>query len=224
MVTYFNLAAPDSDRLRADHMEGAPDEKEIVRCRKGHLAVYRRISDLALQVKHDDVKQTMIWPWIAESCVVHERIVREFQDFKLTGYRVRPAQVRFRNGAVSRSYVELVVTGWGGVARPESGIRLLETCPECSWKRYSGLHDVEQFIDWNQWTGEDFFKVWPTPYTLITCRVAEALLHLDVKSFVLQDLQEIPAIVRESGFTVGRLSDRMPEDLALKYSERVDLN
>jgi len=223
MVTYFNLGAPDSDGLRADHMEGAPDEKEIVHCPRGHVAVYRRTSDLALQLKHSKRNETVIWPWTSGDCVVHKRLLAEFEQHQLTGYRLRTAIVRSRDGVVSRDYCELIVTGWAGVARPESGIRIIERCPACPWKKYSGLSNVEQLIQWDQWTREDFFKVWPTPYILITERVAELLLKLRVKSFSLKGLQDIPSIIRESGFTVGRLSDRMPEDLALKYGKPLGL-
>jgi hypothetical protein len=222
MVTYFNLQAPDSDRLLADHMEGTP-AYEIEHCSRGHLAVYRRISDLALQLKHDNRDETMVWPWFSGGCVIHEQLLTKFEEQKFTGYRLRPATVRFRDGARSRDYREVVVTGWAGIARPESGIQVLEKCPACAWKKYSGLRDVEQLIQWDQWTGEDFFKVWPASYVLITERVAELLLKLHIKSFTLQGLEDVPAIVRESGFTVGRLSDVIPEDLALKYGKPLGL-
>jgi hypothetical protein len=114
--------------------------------------------------------------------------------------------------------------GWAGVARPESGIRLIEACPGCGYKRYSGLQEVEQLIDWGQWSGEDFFMVWPLPkFRLVTRRVADVLEGLKVKSFSLGSLRRIevrkaPAALQGSrGFAVGRLSAFMPQDIAVKY-------
>lgn len=107
VVTYFNLAEPDNERLLAD----APNEKhEIVRCPKGHLAVYRRIDDLALEVKHTKREERIIWKWIS-GCVFHESILAEFERDGIAGYRLRPASVKFKDGPVSYEYRELIVTG-----------------------------------------------------------------------------------------------------------------
>jgi len=222
MITYFNLHAPESAHLRADEMEGAPtEERQILRCQASsdHLAGRRRLRDLALQVRHNKRDELIIWPWIS-GCLIHDRLLAEFKRHELTGYRVRDARVRFRDGVVSRDYRELQVTGWGGVARPESGIRIVKCCQACRWKKYSRLIDSESLIDWNQWTGEDFFVVWPLPnYILVTERVAGLLLNLDAKSFELRSLEGVGG----DGFTVGRLSNFMPEDLAIKYGAPIGL-
>jgi hypothetical protein len=147
-------------------------------------------------------------------CLVHEKLLAEFRKANLTGYRTRPATLRFRDRAVTTEYQELVVTGWGGMARPESGIKLRKSCPACRWKKYTPLTDAEQLIDWNQWTGDDFFIVWPLQmFTLITERAAELLLGLDIRSFAIAGLDD----TCQFGFGTGRLSNRMPLDLALRY-------
>jgi hypothetical protein len=184
---------------------------------KPHCAVYRRVSDLALEVNHSDRGKLMIWPWL-ENCVVHEELLSQFRSANLTGYRTRPATLRFADGAVTAEYMELIVTGWAGVARPESGIHVRNSCPACHWKEYTGLKDAEQLIDWQQLTGEDFFVVWPMANSiLVTERVAELLMRLNIEDFELRGVDEVPPRVAQSGFTVGRLSDSMPEDVALKY-------
>jgi hypothetical protein len=82
------------------------------------------------------------------------------------------------------------------------------------------LRDPERLIDWSQWTGEDFFMVWPLPNAiLITGRVAELLLNLDAKSFELRSLDQLGS----HGFTVSSLSNFMPEDVALKYGTLLGL-
>jgi hypothetical protein len=220
MITYFNLHRPESERLLADDSEGSRCiEKLPCPISHEHVDGLRRVSDLALEVKHDSRDEKIVWRWI-EGCVVHESLVAEFRKGGLTGYRLRPSTVRFRDGGISKDYQELIITGWAGIARPESGIRVTKRCPRCQWKKYSSLRDVERLIDWSQWSGGDFFIVWPLPgFILITERVAELLLSLDIKSFQLRGLQEIGSF----GFTVARLSDFMPEDLAIKYGRPLGL-
>jgi hypothetical protein len=213
-VTYFILEGSDNERLRAD----TPNEEyEIVRCPNGHMSVYRRIGDLALRVKHNKRDERIIWAWIS-GCVFHKSILAEFDRQGFTGYRLRPATVRFRDGTVSDQYQELVVTGWAGVARAESGIRPTIKCERCHSVRYSAPTDCSQIIDWNQWTGDDFFFVWPLPNSiLITERVAELLLRLAVKSYRLGGFQDCDPIVWTTGISPLRLSNYLPADLMVKY-------
>jgi hypothetical protein len=82
-------------------------------------------------------------------------------------------------------------------------------------------------VDWSQWTGEDFFIVWPTAaYKLVTERVAQWFLARKVKSVRLEGgftEREGQPILSNLGFTVGRLSDYLPEDLAIKYGRAFGL-
>jgi hypothetical protein len=51
MITCFNFHGLDNERLLAD----APNqEHRILRCSAGHLDVNRRVSDLAVEVKHNN--------------------------------------------------------------------------------------------------------------------------------------------------------------------------
>src|SRR6266536_1266524 len=181
MITYFNLHRPESERLLGDCSEAAPGleaQTEILPCpiTKEHVGGSRRISPLYVQVKHDRRDDLMIWCW-GPGCVVHEQLLGDFAQQGFTGYQIRPATVRFRDGSTSIDYRELIVTGWAGMAAPESGIRVVKSCPACHWKTYSAFNDIERLIDWTQWTGDDFFIVWPLPlFTLITERVAQFLL------------------------------------------------
>src|SRR5439155_971851 len=218
---------PHAERLFADNNKNATLKKE--RLSTCPIDVFhsgiRRVSDLALQVKHNKRDELIIWTWIpGRESIVHHKVLAEFERRGFTGYRLRPATVRFRDGQVSNDYQELIVTGWAGIARPESGIRVVKSCPGCLWKEYSGLTDAEELIDWNQWTGEDFFIVWPMPnQIMITERVADFLLSHHVKSFEFLDLESVDPLIRNSGFTVAQLSDGFPEDLAVKYGRPLGL-
>lgn len=223
MVTYFNLHWPDSERLLADTETDEETEDKACPITTKHLDGSRRVSPLALTLKHNRRDETMIWCWV-EGLVVHERLLEGFEQQGFTGYRTRAATVRFRDGQLSNNYQELIVTGWAGVATPDSGVRVKKGCPACHWKNYTGITDYEKVIDWSQWTGEDFFIVWPLPrYFLVTERVAHWILSNAVKSYKLTGLDDFDHPAGDGGFTVGRLSDFMPEDLAIKYGAPLDL-
>lgn len=182
----------------------------------GHSEGGKRKGDLELRVLNNRRDESIVW-WLM-GCVVHQRPLNDFEQEGFTGYRTRPAKMKFRDGTISEEHKELVITGWAGLIRPESGVHVVEECPACLWKRYSSLTNSEQVIDWKQWTGDDFFVVWPLPlFTLITPRVAAFLLQQKAKSYSLQGLEEIQRVNPDSGFTVGRLSGFLPEDLAIKY-------
>jgi hypothetical protein len=147
-----------------------------------------------------------------------------FEQQGFTGYQVKPATVRSRDGSESTEYREFIVTGWAGVASSESGVQADNSCPGCHWKHYSGIANPEKLIDWSQWTGDDFFIVWPMPlYKLVTGRVADWLQSHKVKSFWLRGLESPGPRIGERGFTPGRLSNYLPEDLAIKYGRPLGL-
>lgn len=223
MVTYFNLHSPDSERLMGD--SDVEVEYETHRCpiTTEHADYSRRISPLAVKVKHNRREEKMIWCWV-EGLVIHEQLLESFRQQGFTGYRTRATTVRFRDGNLSNEYHEFSVTGWAGVATAESGVRVKKGCPVCHWKNYTGISNYEKLIDWSRWTGDDFFIVWPLPrFILITERVAQWMISNDVKSYSLRGLDDFDHPVGASGFTVGRLSNFMPEDLAIKYGRPFDL-
>jgi hypothetical protein len=139
-----------------------------------------------------------------------------------TGFSLRPATVRFRDGFVSRDYQRLVVTGWAGVAHPSSGIRLVKSCTGCDVREYSGLKNPKRLVDVKQWAGDDFFIVWPLAWNVVvTMRVAEYFQSAKVRSCEILPLAAPPsahALLRwESGFSVTGLAGVFPKALAAKY-------
>jgi hypothetical protein len=220
MTEYFQLTHSESQRLWAIQIASAEDW-EVTLCptadfhrRDGHHSDGHRLrADLAVRVNHIRRDELLIWGWSRNECLAPESLVSEFNAMGLTGYRLKPASVRFRDGRLSEEYRELVVVGWAGIASAESGIQVVRTCASCLYKEYSGLVDVGKLIDWSQWTGDDFFTVWPlTSYILITPRVAELLQTRHVKSYSLKK----PDATGDS-FGAGRLSSHMLDDVAKKY-------
>lgn len=225
MITYFNLYQPEKEKLMAeDEYRKSELFDSPVFC--GHPSGSRPTGPLSLSLKHNQRNEMMIWSW-GFSFVVHEGILAEFATQGFTGYRTKPASVRFRDGSVSTEYHEFLVTGWAGMASAESGVRVVESCPACPRKYYSPITNYEKLIDWSNWTGDDFFMLWPLPgFKLITERVAFWLLSSGVRSFRLAGLDERlqGQRVPSSGFTPGRLLEVLPEDLAIKYGRPLGID
>jgi len=225
MTKFFNLLWPDSDRLKADNNKAQGKwVRNVCPLTGAHSDGNPRISDLYHEVKHNKRDERMIW---GAGVSVHQSLVEEFAKEGFTGYRLKPALVRFRDGSTSDEYHEFVVTGWAGMASPESGIKLLESCPACEWKKYSAITDFDKVIDWSQWTGDDFFIVWPMGWRLLcTERVARWLVARQVKSFYLEEgFADITCdpIIAKLGYIGQRLTNYLPEDLAIKYGKPLGL-
>jgi hypothetical protein len=227
MINFFNFTYPHSERLMADFNK-CFGKRESILCpiSSTHDGGHRRSGELYLEVKHNRRDEQIIWAW-GQGCAMHQQILDEFEKEGFSGFRLKPAKVCFRDGVVSTEYQEFLVTGWAGIASPESGIRLLQSCPACQRKEYSPITNYENVIDWSQWTGEDFFIVWPLAgYRLVTERVAQWLLARKVKSFRLEKEFEVDkrdAIISKLNIPAGRLSLYFPEDLAIKYGRPLGL-
>jgi len=217
MAEYFGLAGPASTGPLAELIATAADW-EISVCPTAdylHYDGHRLKGNLAVKVSYISRNALLIWTWGLGRCLIHEKVIAELDAIGASGYRLKPGSVRFHDGSVSDEYRELVVTGWGGVASPESGLKPIERCLDCHYVRYGFLPHPEKLMDWSQWTGEDFFVIWPLPgLILITGRVAELLRRLKARSYTLEKPSR-----SWGGPTVGRLSASMPEDLAQKYGE-----
>jgi len=223
MVTYFNLRPPEPELLLAENESYGNRVYGHCSITTEHIEGSHRVGPLSAKVRHNRRDEMLIWCRV-EGVAIHEGLLSKFEQQGFTGYRTGPAVVRFGDGVQSDEYRELVVTGWAGMAQPESGIQVKDSCPACHWKNYTGITNYEKLIDWGQWTGEDFFLLWPMPrFTLVTERVAEWFLSSAVKSFDLRGLDDFDSPVGVRGFGPGRLSDYLPDDLAIRYGAPLGL-
>jgi hypothetical protein len=79
---------------------------------------------------------------------------------------------------ISREVYELKVTGWGGQAPPESGIKVKEECPYCGRQVFTGITNSRMLFDIDGWDGSDFFIIWPMPkYIIVTAKVRDFFLE-----------------------------------------------
>ncbi|WP_162601562.1 hypothetical protein [Occallatibacter savannae] len=225
MPSFYQFQSPRNHQLLADP-ETTFKQWEYRSCPAGgtHPKSGRRIGPLHYTVKHNNREEHIIWgPQITVHVTVVERLERE----GFTGFRTQPARVSFLDGGISDQYKEFTVTGWAGVVRPESGMRVLESCSGCLWKNYGPIADFDNVIDWDQWTGEDFFFVWPlTGHRLCTERAAKWLEVSGIRSFCLgQGFESLQREKRSLNFGIprGPLSSVLPEDLAIKYGKSLGL-
>jgi hypothetical protein len=189
-----------------------------------HKSRTYRIGELHHYLKHNRREEQILW---GSDIAIHASVLEKFANEGITGFRTKPAKVTFRDGSTSDEYREFIVTGWAGVVRQESGMRLLDSCPGCLWKNYGPIHDFTRIIDWDQWTGEDFFIVWPlTGHRLCTERVAKWLEASGIRSCSLGrgfELLEKKKDCLNYGIPRGPLSEYLPEDLAIKYGRPLGL-
>jgi hypothetical protein len=225
MVSFYQFQGPSSYELLADS-NAISQQWEYSSCPAGgkHGKSGRRIGPLHYVVKHSDRQEHIIWgPQIA----VHKSVVERLETEGFSGFRTQPAKVTFSDGTTSDEYKEFTVTGWAGVVLPESGMRLLYSCPGCLWKNYGPITDFNNVIDWEQWTGEDFFFVWPLiGQRLCTERAAKWLEASGLRSFCLGHGFELLESKKERlnfGIPRGPLSRVLAEDLAIKYGRPLGL-
>ena len=145
------------------------------------------------------------WTWIGP--VVTDRVLSLFKDASFTGFKINPATIlKSKRGINSEASLpkiwELEVVGKGGEAHPDSGIRLLYSCPQCGYERYSSFHEGIK-VDQEKWDGSDFFTV--TGYPTII------LVRERVKRLVMDNSLSNCAIIRSEDLRWGDNIPR-PED------------
>lgn len=136
----------------------------------------RRLMDLSLVLRGRRVED-FTWTIFSE-CLIQDHVLHYFREQGFTGFEVKPVQARFRKKAAQPPprLWELVVTGWGGMAAPQSGVRLVSRCQICGRVLYSQPSNPGKLIDARQWDGSDFFIIWPLPrFIFVTDRVARAI-------------------------------------------------
>ena len=175
-----------------------------------HKRAGARIGELHLVLPSPRIGD-FIWTHLSE-CVITDKVVSLFREHNLRGFKPLNASIvkvkgsRRDNSTPFPQVWELSVTGNGGNAHHDSGIRLLYACPECKRPVYSSFRNGI-IVDESQWDGSDFFIVKGYPrYVLITERV---------RDLIDQNKLTNCAVVRSEELKWGNLP--RPEDRA-EYS------
>jgi hypothetical protein len=208
---FWTLCSPESTRKLAEWSDDEIEtEKVFCPIDPGHQRGGKRLTNLSIILPHGTV-QDFVWTWYSE-CLIQDDVLDLFRRERFTGFDVKSVKARFRGGGERLPKLwELVVTGWAGMARPESGIKRTYFCEACKHTKYSGISDAQRLIDEAQWDGSDFFMVWPMPsLVFVTQRVADCIRDHRLTDVVLKELRELNGIGKD-GLGGGRLSYWMPE-------------
>ncbi len=152
----------------------------------------------------------LVWTW-QHDLLLLDRAVEIVSDRHLTGLRFKPVKARFATPGDLRvpRLREACPVGWGGMAPPESGVKLLETCAACGLLTYSAPVDARWLIDPSQWDGTDFFIVWPLPrFIFLSERAASVLKNVDRGGGRVWPLERLQL---SGTLSPGRLSYWFPE-------------
>ena len=210
----WRLQKTDCQRQQADWDDGMDLEQVVCPRFPGHQRGGKRTTDLKIVLRTTELHD-FIWFDYSGECVIQDRVLQLLRAYHVTWFEVRPVNARFEGSDASPPTLwEVVVTGWAGMAKPESGILLdaSASCLECGYLHYSGLSNPKELIDSRFWDGSDFFILWPVPrYIFATDRIIA----------IVQDNQltgtchiHVSELRRTEGFTPGRLHYYMPQDRA----------
>lgn len=212
---FWQLTDPGSQSSLAEWDDGMDFERITCSLKPGHQRPGKRFGELRVILPNRPV-QDFVWTWISD-CLIQDHVLELFKQNSLTGYMVKPVKARFkRSGSPAPPRLwEVVVTGWGGMASADSGVRLLESCPGCGHLRYSAETPGSKIIDPAQWDGSDFFIVWPYPrFILISDRVAQLIRDNRIEGAQLQRFEENRKPRVGDGLSPGRLSYWFPLERA----------
>jgi hypothetical protein len=122
------------------------------------------------------LRSDFVWTWLSD-CLVSPSVVEAMVRGHITGFGARAAVAIVGKTSYEDAFSELVVTGWGGIACPASGVRLVESCPACGSLTYSGVQHWERLFDGRGWDGSDLFMVWPLPRLILATERAASLIE-----------------------------------------------
>ena len=219
---FWHLGYPNSTAKLAAWVDDDMDVEQVW-CPENalHQRAGKRLTDLSVTLPRRPVDD-FVWTWYSE-CLIQARVLTLFRDHGFTGFDVKPVRARFKKPCRHELPVlwELAVTGWGGMAPPESGVRVVDHCRVCKCTVYSACATLADAFDPIQWDGSDFFFVWPLPtFIWVTERVAQTIRDHRLKGAVLKRPEEFVIRRRETDkVSPGRLHYRLPEARARELCE-----
>ncbi len=237
MNVFFYLGSPaDFDEGRAvygraswERRFGWAEWSDVVASRRivcpvdpGHRRSGDRIGNLTIVLPSPSVGD-FVWTWYSE-CLVTERVLTLFREAGLTGFEAKPVVVEKVKRVKKEQPVtiprlwELVITGKGGDAHPDSGIRVIYKCDACGLTRYSSYRDGI-IVNEREWDGSDFFTVNGYPkLILVTERVKDLIVANQLTNCVL-----IPSHQKRWPKGLERPEDIQAERLAMARRDLASL-
>jgi len=205
--TFYKLQQPYSDeeypiygRPSWDKEFGTASWADEVDMETIHCPVYplhqragKRIGNLTVVLPSQKIGD-FVWTWHSD-CLITDRVLNLFREAGFTGFTVNPVTIKpktERGRKLIKPPVlwELVVTGRGGDAHPDSGIRLIYTCPHCGLIKYSSFRNGI-FVDEQAWDGSDFFTITGYQFILVTERVKDFIIKRGLTNCALIPSQQL---------------------------------
>jgi hypothetical protein len=155
-----------------------------------------------------------IWTWYSD-CLAIQNVIRVLKTENCTGFALKPVEIlpKTEDGKSIQKEPELseiLVTGEGGDAAVESGIRLLYKCPHCGLRRYSS-YTAGLIVDEESWDGSDFFTIAGYPKSILVTEKVKQIIsdnHFTNCMLICSEDREWGPIIRPEDFT----SFKHPED------------
>jgi len=229
---FYHMRWPDADKVdSAEYGMGKWEstfpaaewddnvEIESVACPiiPGHARAGTRIGDLRIVLTSPRIGD-FVWTWQSE-CLITEGVRQLFEGTGVSGYDLSPVTVTkvkrkpHDTGPHLPALWEVVVTGRGGDALVESGVRVIYRHEPCKLVRYSSFTNG-LLVDRNLWDGSDFFTVNGYPKMML---VSER-----VKEVIVANALENCMLIEASKMTWGSVS--RPEDIDWLGIEREATN
>ena len=190
------------------------------RANPDHQRGGRRIGLLSVDIPQTALSAEFVWTWQSD-CLIRQDALDRLRTDRATGFETRPVRLIVNGVSIQHDYQEFVVTGWGGVARSDSGVKILESCSECGYLHYNGVTDWLKVFDPSQWDGADFFMVWPLPrFIFVSEKVTRLFGKIGFGGARLIPIEDLK--IDSSGLSPGRVSywlpDRRIEQLSIDSS------
>jgi hypothetical protein len=218
------LRFPDSSQLFGSATQGdwldvdryvCPIEEDKFRGR-------RRWTEMFVQLKHNKREEMIVWT--IGDCLMHQSSWLNFRPAALPVSDHFPR--RFDSGTVSsrKNIGRSSLPAGRDWHTKNSGVERMGVCAGCRSQTYKLRGRPEQIVDWNQWTGDHFFRVWPwSKPVFIVAEVAEFLKKPKIRSFDLFRPEELGGLGRAGTVVAPPLSDVLPADLAALYEPTLHL-
>ena len=223
---FWHLCKPRCRIQYADWDDGVDLEGIVCPANSGHQRAGKRITDLKIVLPRRAVED-FIWFEFGGECTINDKVLRFLLDHGVTGFEVKPIKARFeRSGESPPVLWELLVTGWGGMAHPDSGIVFdqAKSCSVCGLLRYTQASNYAKLIDPTKYDGSDIFMVWPMPtYIFISDRLHGLMTSANLSGVRFEKLEDLPHNRFDSGFGPGRLSYWMPEKRATELGRDIGI-
>jgi hypothetical protein len=155
------------------------------------------------------VKRQTDFEWtVYHDILIEQDVVTKLKRAGFSGVEYRQVEMfTTTQTPIGREVFELRITGWGGMASPTSGIRVIEICPKCNRRVYSGQTNPSDILSPEEWDGSDFFMIWPLPRTtFVTKRVAEIIASSDFSDVCVNKLESLPNSINGK-YSPGHIQD-----------------